>query len=261
MTRTRQRGFSLVELMVVIAVLTLVMGVVFTTVANVQQRSQTETQKVDVTQSSREFIDQIERDLRNVGYPNARMFGTAAGYTSSSAYVAAGIVAASATDIWFEGDIDGTGTVSSVRYQLVADANGNCPCTLQRSAVNKLATTPTTWYSQSLSFSSELGNVVNSIGALSPWTITGTAPNGTANDTLYAGYKTQPVFQYYDSSNNVISVPNTLSDTTSRDSGHTAAPSVAYIMVTINVLGPIADQQTGLRPVTTMRTAVKVNNL
>jgi prepilin-type N-terminal cleavage/methylation domain-containing protein len=258
MSRTRQRGFSLIELMVVLAILTLVMGVVFTTIANVQRRSQTEAQRVDVTQGSREFIDQLERDLRNVGYPNLRMFGSAAGLTLNSFNVAAGVVAASATDIWFEGDIDGTGNVSSVRYQLVADASGNCPCTLQRSAVTKLTGA---WSSQSLSYASELGNVVNSIGGGSPWTITGTAPNGTANDTLYAGYKALPVFQFFDSNNNAITVPNTLGDATSLSSGHTAAASVAYIVVTINALGPIADQQTGLRPTSTMRTAVKVNNL
>jgi hypothetical protein len=89
------------------------------------------------------------------------MYGSAAGLNSTSAQVAAGIVAASATDLWFEGDVDGSGVISSVRHQLVADANGNCPCTIQRSAVNKLSGS---WTSQSTSYSAELDNVINSIG-------------------------------------------------------------------------------------------------
>ena len=258
MSCTRQNGFSLMELVVVVGILTLVIGVVFTTVANVQRRSQSETQRVDVTQGSREFIDQIERDLRNVGYPSLRMFDASTGFTTSSFQVAAGIVAASATDLWFEGDIDGSGVVSSIRYRLTADANGNCPCTLQRSSANKAGVA---WTLQPTSYSSELGNVVNNIGGVSPWTLTGTAPNGTANDVLYAGYKASPLFEYYDSDNNAITVPNTLGDAASLNSGHIAAGNVAYVVVTINVLGPIADQQTGLRPATTMRTSVRVNNL
>jgi prepilin-type N-terminal cleavage/methylation domain-containing protein len=258
MTRNRQSGFSLVELMVVVAILTILMGIVFTTVANVQRRSQTETQKVDITQNSREFIDQIGRDLRNVGYPNIRMYSAAAGLSFTSTKVAAGIVAASATDLWFEGDMDGSGVISSVRYQLTADATGNCPCSLQRSAVNKLSGA---WTSQSTSYSSELGNLVNSIGGSSPWTIAGNAPSGSSNDTVYAGYKSSPVFEYYDKNNDLITVPDTLGDSSSLNTAHAVAPTVAYVVVTINVLAPFPDQQTGLRPATTMRTAVRISNL
>ena len=141
----RQSGFSLMELMVVLAILTIVIGIVFTTIANVQQRTQTESQRVDVTQNSREFIDTIERDMRNLGYPNARMFlaSTLGSPSANSQFLAAGMVAASATDIWFEGDVDGSGAISSVRYTLQADADGKCPCTLKRSAVTRGIAAPT----------------------------------------------------------------------------------------------------------------------
>jgi prepilin-type N-terminal cleavage/methylation domain-containing protein len=258
MIRKRQSGFSLMELLVVLAILTIVMGVVFTTVASVQKRSQTEAQKVDITQNAREFIDQVERDLRNVGYPNIRMYGSATGLTVSTTKVAAGIVAVSATDIWFEGDMEGSGVISSVRYQLVADANGNCPCTLQRSSVNKLGGA---WTSQSTSYSSEITNVVNSVGGSSSWTLAGTAPSGSGNDSVYATFKTPPVFQYYDQSNNLITVPDTLGDNPSLTTAHAVAPTVAYVVVTMNVLAPFPDQQTGMRPAATMRTAVRIGNL
>src|SRR3954468_9324307 len=106
MTKSRrQSGFSLMELMVVLAILTIVVGIVFTTVASVQQRTQSESQRVDVTQNSREFMDQLERDLRNLGYPNERMFlaSTLGSPAANSQFLAAGMVAASGTDIWFEG--------------------------------------------------------------------------------------------------------------------------------------------------------------
>jgi prepilin-type N-terminal cleavage/methylation domain-containing protein len=258
MNRSRQRGFSMMELMVVVAILTIVMGVVFTTVASVQKRSQTEAQKVDVTQNAREFIDQIERDLRNVGYPNIRMYGSASGLTTATTKVAAGIVAASATDIWFEGDMEGSGVISSVRYQLVADASGNCPCTLQRSSVNKLGGA---WTSQSTSYSSEINNIVNSIGGSTPWTLAGTSPSGSSNDSIYATFKTSPIFEYYDKNNNLLTVPDALGDAISLSTAHTIASTVAYVVVTINVLAPFPDQQTGMRPAATMRTAVRISNL
>ena len=48
-----ERGFSLIELMVVVAILTLVMGVVFAAIANVQKRYRTEEGRVDTMQNAR----------------------------------------------------------------------------------------------------------------------------------------------------------------------------------------------------------------
>ena len=58
-----ERGFSLIELMVVVAILTLVMGVVFAAIANVQKRYRTEEGRVDTMQNAREFVDQIGRKM------------------------------------------------------------------------------------------------------------------------------------------------------------------------------------------------------
>src|SRR5436305_10136235 len=69
-------GFSLIELIVVCAVLVIVMGAVFTTIAQVAQRSQAEQVKTDLAQSGREFVDEFQRDLHQAGYPNCRMIGT-----------------------------------------------------------------------------------------------------------------------------------------------------------------------------------------
>src|SRR5215813_9774827 len=69
-------GFSLLELLVVCAVLVIVLGAVFTTIGQVAQRSQAEQVKIDMTQSAREFVDEFQRDLHQAGYPNCRMIAT-----------------------------------------------------------------------------------------------------------------------------------------------------------------------------------------
>jgi hypothetical protein len=207
-------------------------------------------------QNAREFVDQIARDIHNAGYPTAKMYTTTP--ADASLTFAKGLSAVSKTDIWFEGDLDNSGKVSSVRYQLQADANGKCPCVLQRASIGKTATAPT---SQPLSgsYSAEVEGVVNSIGGSSPWAITGTAPNGTANDTVYASYKADPLFSYLDKDGAVVSVPDDLSSSNLAN-GASAAANVAVIIVTLNVVGRNADLDTGRRPVATMRATLKVPN-
>src|SRR5258706_3679562 len=154
-----QAGFSLLELVVVCAILTIVLAAVFNGVNLVTQRSQAEQTKVDLTQEGREFVDEFERDLHQAGYPNCRMV-TAPGAVNNcpadyvnqiagvpvvakSSAVAAGLVYLSNTQIVFEGDVDGGGTVDSIRYQLVDSAgnsppNRNCHSSIQRSPIQKM---------------------------------------------------------------------------------------------------------------------------
>ena len=72
-----RRGFSLLEIMVVIGILSIVMAVVFTQINLVQKRYRTEEMKLDLTQESREFMDQIVRDMHSIGYPTSKMYSTA----------------------------------------------------------------------------------------------------------------------------------------------------------------------------------------
>src|SRR6266478_6268214 len=125
-----QAGFSLLELVIVVAILTIVMAAVFNGVNLVTQRSQAEQVKVDLVQEGREFVDEFERDLHQAGYPNCRMVqapGAASNCPADfsnttvwqSSAVAAGLAYLSNTQIIFEGDVDGNGTVDSVQYRLV----------------------------------------------------------------------------------------------------------------------------------------------
>jgi prepilin-type N-terminal cleavage/methylation domain-containing protein len=136
--RGREKGFTIIELMVTVAILTVVVGVVVQGLTRLMQRNTIETAKVDLTQESREFMDQIVNDIHQAGYPSLKTFDPATkplGYADPGV-ATPGLVSATPSALQFEGDIDGTGTVSEVFIQLVP-ANGPCPCTIQRGAVSK----------------------------------------------------------------------------------------------------------------------------
>ena len=295
-----QAGFSLLELVIVCAILTIVLAAVFNGVDLVTQRSHAEQTKVDLTQEGREFVDEFERDLHQAGYPNCRMvtapgaanncpadyINTVAGVAvvAQSSAVAAGLVKLTNTQIIFEGDVDGNGTVDTIRYQLVDSAGnspptGTCPCTIQRSQMPKVdGTLP---LSQPTSWSQELQNVVNSgvpgvdaSGNPLPYggglNISGNTAWGATNTSYYAAissFKDFPVFQAYDQFGNIISLPQDI--TTSAGSailncGPTSVSCVKSIRLTINLLANATtgvDMKTRVRPVTTLvGTARLVNN-
>lgn len=148
-TKQSQAGFSLIEMLVVVAILSIVLGVVLRQISVVQQRSQTESVKVDMTQQARESLDQMIHDIHMAGYPNAKMFWSSALSSpyNNQAGVAAGcnpstggctgatsglvyIVGGSSPQLWLEGDMDGDGQVDVVRYRFVATSteSDNCPC-------------------------------------------------------------------------------------------------------------------------------------
>lgn len=135
----RQAGFSLIELLVAIAILMIVMGSVFTQIDFVQKRNRTEQVRLDIFQTSREFIDQMTRDIHQAGFPNSKMY-SAAGQNPADLSNAVGIFYISPTEVHFQGDVDGDGTVDYVAYKLfpksTADGDGNCPC-LRRSQLWK----------------------------------------------------------------------------------------------------------------------------
>lgn len=107
----RQAGFSLIELMLVVMLLSIVVGALFSQINRAQVRYKAEDQKLDQTQQEREFIDQFTRDLHQSGYPASSMFGGATGNQT-----AAGVIAFSSTDVQMEGDVDGDGVVDVVEY-------------------------------------------------------------------------------------------------------------------------------------------------
>jgi prepilin-type N-terminal cleavage/methylation domain-containing protein len=264
--RQREAGFSLLEMLTVLVILTLVMGVVFAQIATVQKRYKTEETKLDITQESREFLDQIVRDLHNAGYPNYHMYaaGALTSPIANDARNAVGLVKFAYNDIWFEGDVDGDGQVDVVRYTLQDDGSGNCPCKIRRSQSPKLSGTDPMSQS-SINYSVELDNLVNSLGvggggAALPIAGSSTIRSGTsyttvANDTLYSGYKSAYVFRAFDR-NGVEILP------TDYNTPLNQLSQIRSIKVTLNVLAKPsgADIQTLRRPAVMLTATARLDN-
>lgn len=134
----RERGFSLVEMMVAMAVLLVVVGAVMQLLSQGQQRYVTSSSVEDSTAMLRDAVDQMVRDIRLAGYPppNSYPCPPPAGATYgacltylNSGYIAGGILTASNYRIVFEADTDNTGRAFQIDYQLqvpTGGATGGC---------------------------------------------------------------------------------------------------------------------------------------
>lgn len=139
--KNRQSGFSLIELLVAIAILMVIMGMAFSQINNLQKRNRTEEVRLDIFQTSREFVDQMTRDIHQAGFPNGKMY-VASGQNPADLSNAVGIFYISPTEIHFQGDVDADGKVDYVAYKLFprssTPGDQNCPC-LRRSQLWKAA--------------------------------------------------------------------------------------------------------------------------
>lgn len=163
---TCDRGFSLLELLVVLFVLGVVCGALYEQLAAVQQRSRTEQVKLDYMQEARDFSDQFFRDANQAGHPNARLVDPAGAWApaliaplKNDHRLAAGLVRADANEIWFEGDLDGTGSVQSIVYKV--NGSGTCAQCLQRSQIKKVDGDPADPNVQKPSWGTEINQIVN----------------------------------------------------------------------------------------------------
>jgi type IV pilus assembly protein PilW len=124
------KGFSLIELMVVLAVFTFILGGLFSVINKGQIRYAFEQDLTESQQSARNAIDMMEREVRLAGFPKTSYYDGALGYDANSNTIAKGFTTSNATDMIFEGDINEDGIVEVVEYSLSGS-------TLQRSAVAK----------------------------------------------------------------------------------------------------------------------------
>lgn len=129
---SRKRGFTLLETMMAVLILTIVVGSIFSQINKAQTHYRVEGQKLDLTQQQRQFFDQFTRDLHQAGYPAPASFSLPSPVSLGLAQLSAGITAISATSLTMEGDLDGTGVVQVVTYTYDAI----CLC-VQRSAAPK----------------------------------------------------------------------------------------------------------------------------
>jgi prepilin-type N-terminal cleavage/methylation domain-containing protein len=165
--KRQQRGFTLIEMLIVIAILATVTGGIFLQLNTAQQRINTEQTKVDNFDEARDFVDQFFRDINQIGYPNGHMISFLPMSTppllataQADSRVAVGLVKIDGNSIWFEGDVNGTGVVQSVQYMINGSGGTTCPQCLQRSSVDKVSGTPP--LSQTPSWGTEVNDVITS---------------------------------------------------------------------------------------------------
>jgi prepilin-type N-terminal cleavage/methylation domain-containing protein len=230
-TTTKQRknrdyGFSLLELMIVLIVVLVITGAIFQVINLATQRSSVEQTKVDMFQEAREFMDQMSRDLKMAGYPSPRNMDPSVltqNPISWDHHAAAGVVMVNTGDLWFEGDVDGSGTVSVVQYHL--DNTGtNCPC-LKRSQLPKIDADYL--HQTTAQYQVEV--------------------QGVQNTQIFAAF------------NNGVAVVGGLPVTITTASGTTMA-AVDTIQATLTLQAANIDPQTKQKPVTTLVTSVRLNN-
>ncbi|HUC53507.1 MAG TPA: type II secretion system protein [Candidatus Cybelea sp.] len=240
-THTRQRGFTLIEMMTVLLILGIVSAGLFSVISTAQQRAYSEQVKLDNFQEARDFVDQFFRDINQIGYPSSRMIDPTAAwspaldtsalltYTWASPYVndnrmAVGLVKIDANEIQFEGDMNGDGVIQSVMYQI--NGSGNCTLCLQRSQADKV-----------------IGD-----------TLTGQTKNwGTeVNDVI-----STPIFTYFQADGTQITVPQDISTL----AGAQALASVKTIRVALLIRNnAVLDVKSGQPIETTFQGEVSLNN-
>jgi prepilin-type N-terminal cleavage/methylation domain-containing protein len=218
----RQNGFSLLEMMLTIVILTLTMGVVFEQLGAAQFRTANEQAKLDDFQQVRDFVNQFFRDINQIGEPNSRIFDLSGGTWSPSlaspvindSRFAIGLVKIDNNAIQFEASVNGISTVQSIQY--VVNGSGNCPSCLQRSQVDKVTGSPlpSPTGAQSSNWGTEVNDVVSN-----------------------------PIFTYFDTTGaQITGLPVDISTT----AGANTIATVKTIQINLRVNDPtIIDLQTG----------------
>jgi prepilin-type N-terminal cleavage/methylation domain-containing protein len=145
--RHRQNGFSLLEMMVTVAILGIVTAGLFVQIDMAQQRAFSEQIKLDNFQEARDFVDTTSLSWSP---------GLAAPLINDNR-MAIGLVKIDANEIRFEGDMNGDGVVQSVIYMI--NGSGSCTLCLQRSQVDKVSANPLTGQTQN--WGTEVNDVIN----------------------------------------------------------------------------------------------------
>ena len=198
-----RRGFSLVEMLVSVAVFSVVMAAVFGLMIATQQRYQNDTDLLDAFQGARQVMEIMERDIRLAGYPPSNSFTAAVAAANpqsvalpfgwSPSYPATPCtvgVNCSATggpgpfDLIIETDVDpqANNGVEWVRYRL----NGT---TLERGQATKTAGADPVVATQA-TMVAYVENVMNNTTAAQMTTLRGFYP------TIFPGNAAVPVFTY-----------------------------------------------------------------
>ncbi|HET9183080.1 MAG TPA: prepilin-type N-terminal cleavage/methylation domain-containing protein [Candidatus Angelobacter sp.] len=214
--RSESRGFTLMEALVGLLILTVVTAAIFSELNQVQKASASEATKLDLTQQAREFADQMVRDLHMTGYPRPDMYSPA--LAVSNPLVAAGLVKVSPAEILLEGDVETSGTVDSVDIQYVAaDPNDpNCPC-IRRTETPKV-----------------------NAGPLAQPPAPANAISTQVEHVMDPGQSGEDLFTFFDKNGNAVNVGAGL------DMSNPLINSIETVKINLNLLSPNIDPMTRL---------------
>lgn len=227
-----QRGFTLLEMLITVAILSLIVGAVFSQMGDAQQRMSAEDTQLDDFQQARDFVDQFLRDINQIGDPNIRLFDltqpgfNAANPPTNDPRFAVGLVRIADDAVWFEGSANGVGTVQVIQYQVNSCGNlGRC---LQRSQVDKQTGDPLTGQAAA-SWGTEINDVVST-----------------------------PVFEYYHFNGTRITG---LPLDTSTPAGASTLASIKTIQIRLRIQNPnVMDPKTGLPVEANFESEASLNN-
>jgi prepilin-type N-terminal cleavage/methylation domain-containing protein len=239
-SRKSQAGFTLIELMVSVAIFVLICGAVFELMGTTQNRFKTESQVLGAFEEARLGLDQIVRDVNDSGYPPQNHFSATVPATSYAAspvawmpnYPAAPCQIGTAGggtcaspgdfDLILEGDVDGTG-VEWIRYQLQGT-------TLLRGVAPKAGTDPVA----ATNAAGMLPYVLNVMNNAPPAQI---ATFQAAYPAVFPGGNPQPLFRFTcDSPAGPVLCVNA--------AGSNSPANVRDVDITLIVMTPNIDAQT-----------------
>jgi prepilin-type N-terminal cleavage/methylation domain-containing protein len=203
----KQKGFSLIELMVVAAVFTIITGAVFTVLIVAEQRYKIESEVLNSFNGANVAMDQLTRDIHQAGFPPANSYAAGvvvapsqvalpfawhgtAGYPTATCTMGAGGSCGTLPgnyDIIVEENPDPANfTVQWIRYQLPAGSH-----TLMRAMVPKSGAAPGGATSGPTVLVPYLDGVMNNASATEMAAIQQYYPN------MFPGNVPVPIFTYY----------------------------------------------------------------
>lgn len=155
--RSRASGFTLLELMVAMALLLVISAAVISLLNTATARYNSQQQQLDALQDARVGMDQLSRDIHRAGYPPINSYyvtvpateyaiplvGLVSGAINQSCTVNGGATPCSVPgpfDLAIEAQETSGGPVNWIYYQLRLPATGSSTCTLYRSVTAKSLT-------------------------------------------------------------------------------------------------------------------------